>query len=190
MGWGAGEGREAAKYKERAHMGTFFVLGCRGRRLGQESHWTRKTHETRMFFMSGGGESAGEGGGAVQHKGCAHMGMFFVLGCRGTGAGELLNTKNTRVLHVFHVLGVVKVQGDAGRGRGAAEHEKHARLTCFSCPGDGESAGEGSKAAQHEERAQMAGDKGWGRRAAKHKKRDCVSRCSCSASGGAVVGSQ
>ena len=64
-------------------------------------------------------------------------------------------------------------------------------------PGGGESAGEGGEAAQHEERAHMgmllcwaAGDKGWGRRAAEHKKCDCVSLFSCSASGGAVVGSQ
>jgi len=53
--------------------------------------------------------------------------------------------KNTCVSCVFHVLGVVGRggggqvrEGDEGRGRGAAEHEKHVRLVCFLCPGGGD----------------------------------------------------
>ena len=51
--------------------------------------------------------------------------------------------------------GRVGKQGDKGRGRGAAKHEKHVRHTCFSYPEGGESAGGGGEAAQHEERAHM-----------------------------------
>jgi len=38
-GGGAGEGREAAEHKERTHMGTFFVFGCRRTALARKSCW-------------------------------------------------------------------------------------------------------------------------------------------------------
>src|SRR6266581_6845776 len=70
-GESAGEGGEAAQHEERAHVGTFCVLGCRESalarkscprghdfRVGDEgwgrSHRTRKTRACRVFFVFGG----------------------------------------------------------------------------------------------------------------------------------------
>ena len=75
-------------------MGACFVLECsRGAAgKGQEGAGvpsnTKNTRHVARFSCPGGGERRGEGGEAAEHKERAHMGTFFVLGCRGRGLGQ------------------------------------------------------------------------------------------------------
>jgi len=95
-------GANGSKANQKRQITGLSSTSCRGgrRATGHEKH-ARRT----CFSCPVGGESAGEGGKAAQHKEYAHMGTFFVLGCRGTraGAGEPPNTKNATVCRVFRV---------------------------------------------------------------------------------------
>ena len=101
---GAGEGREAAEHKERTHMGTFFVFGCRRTALARKSCWGQgwsmraaeheKNATHRVFFMSWGGGQVRAGSQIQRTRPHGHV---LCVGLQGTtaGAGEPLDTKNT-----------------------------------------------------------------------------------------------
>ena len=105
-------------------------VGLQGKgRRGQGCRQTRKTRDvSRVFCVLG--VVRGQGGSRAQRT-CLH-GHVLGVGLQRSA----LARKSGPCGHDFRVR-------DKGWGRRAAEHEKHARVACFSCPGGGESAGEG-----------------------------------------------